>query len=284
MRYSTNLKKKEMKRNRILLVAVLLFLSGSISAQEAGFFGKKTFIEIGGQGQLPLLLNAANQEKGYVVKSGTFNKSYNLKDFSFRAGIGTILSENTAVAIEYNHHFYQVNPLRGGELNRQYLDSSGTFIEQYIRPEVAFLQIQERTIMPKIIFSSNAGRVPAGLTQEIGLGYCLIAIMNREAEASSISANGLDGATISKSLIDPEVEEYKGMTFMYGLRMNFPVTRNFLVNVGVRYNYSWLFNKKGYRKTEMTESWLSGRELWSRLQQRRQLGIITFGVGGVFCF
>ena len=81
-----------MSRNRILLIAVLLFLSGSISAQEVGFFGKKTFIEIGGQAQLPLILNAVNQEKGYVVKSGTFHKSYNLKDFSFRAGIGTILS------------------------------------------------------------------------------------------------------------------------------------------------------------------------------------------------
>lgn len=273
-----------MSRNKIFMIAVLLFLSKGVFAQEVGFFGKKTFIEIGGQAQLPLIFNAVNQEKGYVVKSGTFHKSYNLKDFSFRAGIGTILSENTAVAIEYNHHFYQINPLRGGELNRQYLDSTGSLVEQYIRPEVAFLEIQERTIMPKIIFSSNSGRVPAGLTQEIGLGFCFVGIMNREAETSFLTADGLDAATISKKLIDPEVEEYKGMTFMYGLRMNFPVTRNFLVNVGVRYNYSWLFNKKGYRKTEMTESWLSGRELWSRLQQRRQLGIITFGVGGVFCF
>lgn len=270
------------RRINYLLSLVLFCLAGTAVAQESGFYGKKTFIELGVQGQLPLVYNAVTQEKGYVFKNGTLQRSYNLKDFSFRGSIGAILSENMAIAVEYTQHFYQINALRGGELNRQYTDSNGAFVAQYIRPEVAFLDVQERTIMPKIIFSSNSGRVPAGLTNEIGIGYCLMSVKNRQPEVSSTGS--FDAATLRKQLLDPKVDELKGMTFMYGLRMNFPITRSFLLNVGVRYNYSILFDKKGYRKMEQTDAWLSGRELWSRLNQRRQLGIITFGVGGVICF
>jgi hypothetical protein len=265
-------------KTKYILLAVLAVLSTIAQAQEPGYFGKKTLIEFGAQGQLPLFQNLVTGEKGYIYTSGELQESYNLKDFSFRGSIGTIVSENAAMALEYSHHFYQVNPLRGGELNRQYVDTSGALIAQYIRPQVAFLDIQERVVMPKVIYSSFEGRVPAGLTQEIGIGYCMISITNREPQTAFSGTP--DAETIRKQLVDPEVAELKGMAFMYGLRMNFPVTRSFLINVGVRYNYSWLFNKKGYRKMEQTEAWLSGREIWSRINQRRQLGIITFGIGG----
>jgi hypothetical protein len=270
-------------KSNYLLPVLLLFLSGKLNAQESGYFGKKTMIDFGAQGQLPIFLNTFHNEKGYVYKNGSLQKSYNLKDFSFRASIGTIVSENTAVAFEYSHHFYQVNPLRGGELNRQYIDSTGSLATQYIRPQVAFLEIQERVLMPKIVFSTNEGRIPGGLTHELGLGYCLISVKNRQPQTSFETSGTLTAAAISENMFDPEVEELKGFTAMYGLRMNFPITRNFLINVGVRYNYSWMLNKKGMRKTEQTEAWLSGRELWSRLNQRRQLGIITFGIGGTIC-
>lgn len=272
-----------MHRIKYLLPIVLACLAGTIRAQEAGYFGKKTLIELGAQGQLPLVFNAVTQEKGYVFKNGTLQESYNLKDFSFRGSIGAVLSENVAIALEYNQHFYRINALRGGELNRQYTDSNGAFVTQYIRPEVAFLDVQERTIMPKILFSAGSGRVPAGLTNEIGIGYCMISIKNREPEVGPSATGSFDAAAVRKQLVDPQVDELKGMTFMYGLRMNFPITRSFLLNVGIRYNYSVLFDKRGYRKMEQTDSWVSGRELWSRLNQRRQLGIITFGVGGVIC-
>jgi len=265
-------------RSKSILFVLLSLISGRLFAQQPGYFGKKTMIDFGVQGQLPIFLNTFNNEKGYTYTGGELQKSFNLKDFSFRASIGTILSEETAIALEYVHHFYQVNPLRGGELNRQYTDSNGQFVEQYIRPEVAFLEIQERVIMPKIIFSSNQGLLPGGLTHEIGLGYCLIDVKNRQPQVGYMGTP--DAASISQNLLDPDVDELKGLTAMYGLRMNFPVTRNFLINIGVRYNYSWMLNKKGYRKMEQTEAWVSGRELWSRLNQRRQWGIITFGIGG----
>ena len=264
------------------LFVLLPVLYGSALAQEPGFFGKRTFIELGAHGQLPIVHNLVTGEKGYVEKGGTLHKSYNLKDFSFKAALGYVWTENMAVALEYDHHLYQVNPLRSGELNRQYIDSTGSLVAEYIRPEVEFLDIEERIIMPKFVFTYGDGKVPAGFTHELGVGYCMIGIKNREP-AVAYSGEGHTAEEISKQLVDPQVEELKGFRLMYGLRMNFPVTRSFLLNVGVRYNYSWMLNKKGYRGMVQSEYWLSGREVWSRLQQRRVWGIMTFGVGGVIC-
>lgn len=266
-----------------ILSVFLLMCCGTALAQEPGFFGKRTFIEFGAHGQLPIVYNLVTGEKGYVEKGGTLHKSYNLKDFSVKAALGYVWTENFGVALEYNHHFYQANPLRSGELNRQYVDSTGALVAEYIRPEVAFLEIEERIIMPKFVFTYGDGKIPGGFTQEFGLGYCMIGIKNREAAVAYSGDGGHTAESISQQLVDPEVEELKGFCLMYGLRMNFPVTRSFLVNVGVRYNYSWMQNKKGYRDMQQTEAWLSGQEVWRRLQQRRVWGIMTFGVGGVIC-
>jgi hypothetical protein len=270
---------------KILLTACFGCLFSVALAQEAGYFGKRTFVDLSVQGQLPVVYSLVNSDKGFVFKNGELQKSYNIKDFGFRGSLGYMLSENAGVAFEYNHHFYQINPLRGGELNRQYVDSAtGALTTEYIQPQVEFLQIQERTFLPKIVFSSFNGRIPAGLTNEWGLGYCIISIDNREATASNGADSVLTGEAISKNLIDTEIDEYKGMVFMYGLRMNYPISKSMLFHIGIRYSYSWLFDKKEFRKTEQTEAWLSGRELWSRINQRRQLGIINLGVGLTICF
>lgn len=265
-----------------------LFISAlvcfSLNAQEPGYFGKRSFLEIDGQAQLPLFFYLMNNEKGYVFKDASFQESYNLKDVGFRASIGRYWTENLGVAFEYNQRFYQVNPLRGGELNRQFINGSGTTVEEYIRPEVEYLQVSERILMPKWLFSSLDGRIPGGLTHQMGFGYSIISITNRQALSGASPDSLYSGEQISSMLLDPEVEELKGLTFMYGIRMNYPLTRSILFHVGMRYSYASLFDKKKFRKTEATEYWLSGRELWSRINQRRQLGIINFGCGFTFCF
>jgi len=272
-----------MRQIKRILALAAIGLAGTALGQEKGFYGKNTFIEVGAQGQFPVLQNILN-DKGYVEKNGTLQKSYDLKDFGFRASLGTIVSENVALALEYNHRMYQVNGLRGGELNRQYIDSAGTLRTDYITPEVAFIGIQDRMIMPRIIFSTNSGRVPAGLTHEFGIGYSLISVYGSDFMVNYAGTNGITAESIMKNLIDPEFDELRGLTYMYGVRMNYPVSKNFLVNIGFRYSYSSLLNKKGFRDKELSEAWLSGREMWSRVNQHRQFGIINFSVGGVLCF
>ena len=71
---------------------------------------------------------------------------------------------------------------------------------------------------------------------------------------------------------------------MYGLKMYYPLTKSLLFSVGFRYQYNTLMNQKSYDKMEQTTAWLSGKEIWSRLNQRRLWGFFNAGVGLVYCF
>jgi hypothetical protein len=262
----------------MLLVPVLLL------AQEPGYYGRRTFIEVQGAGALPIFQNIFVQDKGYVFKDGSLQKSFNLVDVQFRAAICRITSENAGFGLEFQQRYYAFNPLYLGVVNRQYRDSSGSLISEELPGKIEHIRLLERVIMPKIIISTNENRLPAGFFHEFGIGYTMTTIQNRKPHLAIDSTLGFDQEDLSSKFIDERVDELKGLRFQYGFRMNYPLTRQLLFTLGIRYNYSLLFAKKDYRAMEETEYWLSGRELWSRLNQRRQWGIMELGAGLMFCF
>ena len=66
---------------------------------------------------------------------------------------------------------------------------------------------------------------------------------------------------------------------MYGFRLNFPINKRLLFHVGFRYQYHFLLERKKYRKMEDSEYWFSPREIWQKVNLRRQLSIMSFGLG-----
>ncbi len=266
-----------------LIVAFCISTISCVYSQEAGYFGRKIVLEIGTMVQIPVFSNIFSKKMGFINRSGELKESYNFLDYTFRTSIGTILSENSAAAFEFDLRYYSVIPIRNGEINRQFTDSSGVEKTEFHQAEVEFLPIQELVFLPKAIFSTNSGRVPAGLTHEIGIGFSSIQLINR-----NLLVNSEDNPQLSKSiqnqLIDNRVGGLKGLVFMYGIRMNYPISKNLLFHIGVRYQYASLLEKRRFRKFENTESWISGRELWSQINQRRQLGIINLGIGFNLCF
>jgi hypothetical protein len=278
----TNSNSLEMKNN--LLISLMLIIPVMLFAQEAGYYGRKTFLEIQGAGALPVFQNVFAQDKGYVFKDGTLHKSFNLIDLQFRAAISRITSENTGYGLEYQQRFYAFNPLYLGVVNRKFRDSNNNLINQEIPLNAEHIYVVERVIMPKIIFTTDGNRLPGGFFHEFGIGYTMTTIQNREPILEVDTTSGFKASEISSEFIDARVDELNGLRFQYGFRMNYPISRQLLFSLGVRYNYAILFRKKDYRNMEETEYWLSGREIWSRLNQRRQWGIMELGAGLVFCF
>jgi len=252
-------------------------------AQEKGYYGKKTFIEIGANAQIPVFQNIFGQEKGYMNVKGTLNKSYNLYDQTLRGSFSTIVSENAAVGMEVMFRNYYINPQKEPELNRQMLSESGEVTSEYINARVEMMQLQEVVIMPKVTFSNQRGRVPAGLTQDVGIGYSLIRFQNTHPLVEVDSGSVYTAQEISEHFIDTRMEELRGLVFNYGIRMNFPITKGILFYGGVRYQYAMLLGRKDYKDYEYTDNWFSGREIWSRVNQRHQLGIINLGIGFTIC-
>ncbi|MFY7991501.1 MAG: hypothetical protein ACOVO3_12260 [Fluviicola sp.] len=271
-----------MKNN--LLISFMLIIPIMLFAQEPGYYGRKTFLEIHGAGALPIFQNVFVQDKGYVFKDGALHKSFNVIDLQFRAAINRITSENAGYGFEFQQRYYAFNPLYLGVINRQFRDSNNNLISQELPLNVEHIKVVERVFMPKIILTTDGNRLPGGFFYEFGIGYTMTSIQNREPALEVDSTLGFQASDLTSKFIDERVDELKGLRFQYGFRMNYPISRQLLFTVGVRYNYSFLFRKKDYRNMEETEYWLSGREIWSRLNQRRQWGIMELGAGLVFCF
>jgi hypothetical protein len=265
------------------LLSIICFgLISPAFAQSRGYFGKRTIIEIGANGSAPLFQNIF-YEKGYAQKDGRLQKAFFTKDYGFRAALGTCVDESMAVLFEYDYRNYQINALKEGELNRQYASASGVMTD-YIRPKVAFLDMEEHVFMLKYLLKSDEGIVPAGFVQEFGIGYSLVNVKDRNVEVEYDGQGSYAADSVSANLIDPDFDELRGLTFTYGAKMNFPLTRSILFGIGVRYSYNALLSKSKFRKEELSEAWLSEREMWSRTNQRRQLGIVSLGMGFTFCF
>lgn len=267
---------------KFALLLTLLVSFQETTAQESGYFGKKTMIEFGGMGQLPLFQNVFGEEKGYGIKNNELKPMYNLIDYSFRFSLSGIIDENTALGLEFTQRYYAINPMKLGGINRQYVDGSGSVISNDINANVAYIPVSEQVFMPKITFSSNQTRVPAGLSHEFGIGYSTIHLREKHPVVQ-VQSGPFTNAEIQDHFVDDQQANLKGLVFLYGIRMNYPISKNLLLNVGVRYQYNHLIQKKKYQQMDDSDYWFSGREIWSRLNQRRQLGFFNLGAGLIFC-
>jgi hypothetical protein len=268
-------------RNRIL-VCLLLFAAFS-NAQETGYYGRRIFLEFDGQGQLPLLQNIFGENKGYASKNGSLKSSYNLLDVAYRASLNMAITESVGFGLEFSQRFYQVNLQPIKELTRSYKDTAGNLVTEYLPARVAYLPIRESIFMPKVLISLNDSRVPCGFASEIGIGYSLIQFPERDLEVELIDGQApYPVSQVKERLLDSEAEEFRGLVFMYGFRMNYPISKRVLFHIGFRYQYAFQFNKKKFRRMDESEYWFSGREIWSKVNLRRQLGIFSFGTGLTF--
>ena len=269
---------------KILLFCLLLCASFS-NAQEVGYYGRRIFLEVDGQGQFPLFQNIFGERKGYVSKKGMLNSSYNLLDVAHRTSLNIAITESVGFGVEFSQRFYRVNLQSRDEITRNYKDTAGTMITEYAMAKVAYLPIRESIFMPKVLISLNDSRVPCGFASEIGVGYSLIQFPDRNLEVELMDPQ-LPGQTaqVKDKLLDSQTEEFRGLIFMYGFRMNYPLTKRILFHVGFRYQYAFQFNRKKFRAMEESEYWFSGREIWSKVNLRRQLGIFSLGTGLTFTF
>ncbi len=268
---------------RTVLLFCLVCCASFSKAQEVGYYGHRIFLELDGQGQIPLLQNIFGERKGYVSKNETLNSSYNLLDLAYRASLNIAITESVGFGLEFSQRFYKVNLQSVDEITRNFTDTSGNMVIEHLPAKVAYLPIRESVFMPKVLISLNDSRVPCGFASEIGIGYSLIQLPNRNLEFELLDPQIPDQTSqVKEKLLDSRVEEFRGLVFMYGFRMNYPITKRVLFHIGFRYQYAMQFSKKKFRRMGESEYWFSGRELWSKVNLRRQLGIFSFGTGLTF--
>jgi hypothetical protein len=246
-------------------------------SQEEGFYQRRVFLELDGQGQLPIIQNLFGESKGYVFKSGGLQKSYNLLDAGFRISLNTVVDEYNSIGLEAQQRFYWLNLGKGIDFGRKY-PQNGALVDEHIEARLAYISMQEFVLMPRFLISFGDSRVPLGFSSEFGIGYAMIRLADRHPQVEVISG-AYSAEMVREDLIDSRIKDLKGLNVLYGFRMNYPINKRLLYHIGFRYQYSMMFGKKKYRGMEESEAWFSPQEVWQKLNMRRQLGIISFGTG-----
>ncbi len=269
-----------------IILGFFILITVVVCAQESGFYGKKMVFEYKFIGQLPVFQNVFGESKGYVLKSNNLQSSYNIPDYSFSISLTALKNENKGYGLEFLTRNFQFNPLKNNEINRQYvLTGSNQLVTENITAKVAYIPLNELVIMPKMVISSDQSRLPVGFSTEFGLGYSITRITNTHPAIDfDTTTSNYSTADVQANFIDVRAEELKGLVMMYGLKMNYPLTKSLLFSLGFRYQLHYLFNKNNFQKMEETAAWMSGREIWSRINQRRQWGFFNAGIGLIYCF
>ncbi len=275
---------KQYQMNKWKVLFVFFLTVNNLFSQQNGYYGRKLFLEIDGQGQFPVLQTLFGEDKGFVIRKDKLKNTVNWVDVAFRASVSYTFTKRFAFGFEYSQRFYQFNPQSQHEIARDYRNIYGDLVSEYLPAKVPLFGLNESVFMPRMLFSLNDAQIPCGFASEWGIGYALVNVPRNNSKIMLDEGYKEYTSEVLEKFLDPKAKNFSGINFMFGFRMNFPVTKRILFHVGMRYQYAMLLGKQKYRSMNESEYWFSPREIWSKVSLRRQFGVISIGTGLTFSF
>jgi hypothetical protein len=267
----------------------LSFILAVFSQKDQGFYGHKAIVQLEGLASYPffsnVITNAITGEPSYRVSGGKLVESKDRFNYGFRGTLGYAIKRNIAILFEVGQDYSNAGP----ESN-SIIDISG--LSQVISKH-EILNVVTTSFIPKIEFATSKSLLPMGIGHQIGFGIANSKVIekNYSYEIQSYdSFTGKYGYTPHKygdsnSDVDPinfeKLTSIKKYVLMYALSVRTPLSKNILLNYGVRYTLN--FGKNSGISTN------SGNDQYtsSTLQtiSRHRLGsIINANIGICFTF
>ncbi len=270
----------------ILFIAfTTLTLLPGFHAQNSGLYGKKTYVEINGLGYSPMFSNFFNKNnlydyRSFKVKNNSLIEKKDRLNYGFRIAIGRALKRNFAVGFEAGFDYSNISTPY-----EHYKQNGWDY--GYYNIQFESLDIKTLQLMPKIEFSKEGGLLPLGLNHQIGFGFNTSQVVERDYKYKLLS----DGYTqITQEDIDAVDQRFvnfnqkhKGFTLMYAFNIRTPITKNLLINYGIRYtlnlrrwNQIYPSEDKDYVYSTPDVGYVIGRT--------NGFHFLTFNIGATFAF
>ena len=270
----------------ILLSFFTIFLLIPVfHAQNSGLYGKKTFIEINGLGYSPMFPNFFNKSDSYYyrtfkVENGFLVEKKDRINYGFRVAIGRALKRNFAIGIEAGLDYFNLRTPY-----EHYYEYSNNWYYDYYYVKHENLDVKMTQIMPKLEFTKEGGLLPIGMNHQIGFGLNSFQVVDREYEhavtdgQSNLTQEEI--ATIGKRFFNRD-QKYKGYTVMYAFNIRTPITKNLLINYGIRYTLNLKSGKLS--ETDDIKYLYPSRQVASEIGRAQGFHFLTFNIGATFVF
>ncbi len=221
---------------------IVFFLSftalSAVQAQNYGFMGRRNWVSLNSVSNVPVLAN---------LLDAMYDGPHHFHRWRFGA-------LNTGVHAEYGHMIRQNVALS--------LETGLDFLSYYERDDNGQKDykwsIKCINIMPKVEFSDHKMSFPVGFGHQIGLGvYRLSTLLNYGG-------------------VSYKWESYTGLTLMYAMMLRSAVSKNIMLNYGVRYTLNYTFTDGFDDKLDFTTS--------EDIYYQKRLNLISLQLGVSYAF
>jgi hypothetical protein len=279
-------------KKTFILIATAITVFSAVAQESPGFYGKKAYLELSGQGGFNLLQGLGNQMI-YKGRNGKLAQASNPFSGGFSGTIGIAATREIGISLEVGMR-YDLMPAPTS-FRVDVADDPSYFDMRH-----ESLSIRTLSIMPILEFGEEYGSLPLGISHQVGFGYTLSRVAEKDYVAQANFDNFsfydpdqgqyvdydaqefLDSVSASPGLIDYDYR-YKGYTLMYALKMRSAISRSFMLNYGLRYtlnivglNVGGTFNNQAQR--------YNANEIGQEIRRERLRNFISLNFGVTYVF
>lgn len=284
----------------ILLFSALCLSSLSYS-QTYGYFGKKNTFSINGTGSIPLIYMFTRRDVSNYKKSGkTLTQQNDLFDAGLNLAYSHAFSGSFALGFEYDLLFGNVKGPNNAYFS--YIEPYYDYPNYYIIPiKHEELSIRTNVFMPKIEYTFTGEQMPFGINNQLGIGYSTTKVLEKDYiyQFSNLGSYGsIDSSAIMnrKTLNYDELKSIKGITIMYAFNVRTPISKQLMINYGIRYTLNMSFTPESSSFVEdfvyssgneipKSQNYLiDSNEIKSAVGKKRLSSVIALNIGLTYVF
>ncbi len=247
-----------------------------LSAQEKscyGFYGKSAYIDVSLAANSPLLYKYFNRPESY---SDVNNQLINPFNANLTFQIGKYFKNNKGIALSFSSMKLQSFSPNDFKLPNEEYKFIGNFDPFYSRTT---------TIMP-IYTASYFDNAPLGIELEAGIGYNTTKIINNGLNYHAAYSNmqTYESNLLKNKTVFDFNQKFYSISFMFGIKTRYALTKNLLLNLGLRYNLSTLLkNKSKIYNSDKYATDFDDR-LVTSVGKTKSYRFLVLGIGLTYCF
>ncbi|MCJ8289991.1 MAG: hypothetical protein HRT58_10035 [Crocinitomicaceae bacterium] len=223
-----------MNKFKSIILAIFFVPTICFGQEHFGYYGKKSFIDIGASFFSPLFYNFTTKGGGKPSSIGTgLEKSKKWLIADSRVSLGHSFSTKFGASIEAGYCKYETYGV--------VLKNFDSFGPSAIRNHENLI-INSFLFMPKIELSGRNGFLPNGLCHQIGIGLVVNKPLQKAYLIEFIAGSFKGGENASDAVKEEIVQGFKldvpirTFKVMYGIKMRSPLTKSLMINYGVQYS------------------------------------------------
>lgn len=274
---------------RNLVILLFVFSSYVLFGQDKnnGYLGKTNFVEATTVSYIPMMYNFLGSygSTGYKSTNGSTltSKSRTWFNTGFRVSVGRAFKRNFGMSIETgmdfyeevipDDYFYNIIPTQNEEIRIRRHEN---------------LDIRVLHIMPKFHIANRGSLLPLGLSHEIGIGYAMTSIADKDYVAEFYIYDYTNG---NQNIPAPDPGDYlnyerryRSLQLLYGIKMRTPVSKSLFINYGFRYTIEFGLGDNWPQGNANVPNDLTSSILSDDYNRRLLYNVASFDLGVSFVF